>query len=149
MIIEETSDIDLIRSILCRPEIYKTIIDDGCPPADQFTPPLENHEYITGFASGEAVGLMVYHWNDGKYYCHIQVLPEFRKEHALEFARMALDIGLAKNLPIYAEIPTKYGNVIKFAESFGFESIETKKDAHLQDGKLYDVKVLRKDNGLR
>jgi hypothetical protein len=148
MMVRETVDIDQIRSVLCHPEIYKTIIDDGCASAEDFTPPLENHTYIVGLYGDEAVGIMVYHWNNDKYYCHIQVLPEFRKEHALDFARMALDIGLAKNLPIYAEIPVKYGNVIKFAESFGFECIETKEDAHLQGGKLYDVKVLRNDNGL-
>jgi hypothetical protein len=148
MIVEETDDMELIRSIVCHPEIYKTIIDDSCPPAEEFTPPLEGHEYLVGFTGDDAVGIMVYHWNNDKYYCHIQVLPEFRREHALNFARMALDIGLAKNLPIYAEIPCIYGNVVRFAEHFGFKCIEEKEDAHLQDGKLSNVKVLRLDHGI-
>ncbi len=148
MIVESTDDIGLIKSILCHPEIYKTIIDDNCPPAEEFTPPMEDHNYIVGIYGNEAVGIMVYHWIDDKYYCHIQVLPEFRKDHALSFARMALDIGLAKNLPIYAEIPCIYGNVVRFAESFGFKCIGIKEDAHLQDGKLSDIKVLRNDHGI-
>ncbi len=147
MIIAETKNIEEIKSILCHPEIYKVIGDDNSMSSDQFEPPL-TQAYVAGYVEGDIIGIMIYHRFQGKLKCHIQVLPEYRKQYAQEFARMVLSFGEAKNAIIYAEIPECYQNVLKFAKSFGF--LETgnviEKDC-LKDGVYYDVIELRLKNG--
>jgi hypothetical protein len=119
------NDVEQIKKVLCHPDIYKTISGKDCPiTADDFEPPLKGCEYLAGFHKGEIFAIMVYDGRSGRTEIHIQVLPQYRKEFAREFARIALDHGIAKNVPLYADIATKYPNVIKFAESFGFNAVE-------------------------
>jgi hypothetical protein len=131
---EVITDKEQIKKILCHPEIFKTISGKNCPiEAEDFDPPLQGSEYFAGFLDGEIFAIMIYDEQDGRLKLHIQVLPEYRKEHAKEFARIALDYGLAKNVPLYADISDTYPNVIKFTESFGFKKV----------GKVGDVNILR------
>ena len=148
MIVKETKDIEEIKAVLCHPEIYDCISDDTCPHSDDFEPPLESNEYIAGYHKDEIFAVMVYHYKGDKYYTHIQVLPSHRKERAIDFARMALAFGLSKNVPIYAEIPDIYPNVLKFAKSFGFKVVDIKENQHLKNDELGNVSVLRCDNGI-
>jgi len=148
MIIKETKDINEIKKVLCHPDIYGCIADDFCPESKDFEPPLEAL-YIAGYVDSDIIGLMIYHRLEDGLKCHIQVIPEYRKQYARQFARMALDIGEAKNSLIYSEIPTCYPNVIKFAKDFGFTEIGSIKDDYQKDGKLYDVIKLRLDNVIR
>lgn len=143
MNVEETKDISEIKKILCYPEIYACISDDNSPPFDEYEPSL-TATYVAGYVDSDIIGLMIYHTTEKGLKCHIQVLPEFRKEYAREFARMALEFGEAKNSSIYSEIPLCYPNVIRFAKSFGFTEIGIIKDNHLLDGVSFDVMVMRR-----
>lgn len=142
MIVKQTNNIDLVRQLLCSPEIFDLITDDDCKNHEDLKTPID-YEYIIGIVNDEIIGVMVYHHHNNLLYCHIQVLPRYRKAHAREFARMALEFGKAKNVDIYAEIATRHPNVKRFAESFGFEVIETIKDGHIKCGVAYDVNILR------
>jgi hypothetical protein len=144
LIVKETRSIAEIKKILCYPEIYKCISDDNSPPLNEFEPPSEAM-YVAGYVGSDIIGMMIYHVTEEGLKCHIQVLPEFRKKYAREFARMALEIGEAKNSSIYSEIPICYPNVIRFAKSFGFTETGSIKDGHLLNGEQYDVVILRKE----
>jgi hypothetical protein len=142
MIVKETTDIDEIKEILCHPEIYDSITSDNCPPAEKFSPPVnDDYKYVGGFVGGEIVALMVYHtYKDGNE-CHVQVLPEFRKEYARKFGEQSLMFrGLNK---LYAEIPTLYKNVLDFAQLNGFEIIDVRESDYIKNGQTYSVNVLK------
>lgn len=147
MIVKQTTDINEIKHIICNNEIYDCITDDNCPPRDEFEPPVdEDHMYIGGYVNNEIIAIMVYHkYKDGQI-CHVQVLPEFRKEYAIQFGEQSLSFRGTR--PLYAEIPTLYPNVIHFAKLNGFKEIETIKDSHVKDGSLSDVKVMRFNDGI-
>ncbi len=144
----ETIDVEEIKSVLCHPEIYPCISQDGNPTAAEYEPPM-NVRYIGGYVEGTLIGIMVYHpYKDGLK-CHIQVLPEFRKKYAKAFGRIALNFGEAKNAIIYADIATCFENVIAFAEGFGFRITGRIKDNYVRDGKRFDAITMRLNNEFR
>ena len=150
MIVRETNDIGLIKSILCHPEVYGCISCDKSMPVDEFEPPMSPEvQYVAGFVGSAIIGLMIYHDVDDKVKCHIQVLPEYRKRYAKEFARIALNFGKAKNAIIYAEIPECYPNVLRFSKAAGF--FETGKiiDGYAKDSVNHNVIIVRLKNGVR
>jgi len=139
--IKETKDVNEIKKVLCHRDIYNCIADDNCPDSSEFEPPMDA-QYIAGYVDSDIIGLMIYHKVTGGLKCHIQVLPEFRKKYAREFARIAL--GEAKNAIIYSEIPTCYPNVISFAKEFGFTETGIIKDSYPKNGVNYDVIEMRR-----
>ncbi len=141
MILKKTTSIDDIKSILCNPAIYDTITEDNSPLAEDFTPVFEDHLYIGGYVKGEIIALMVYHKHLDGNKCHVQVLPEFRKEYALKFGEQSL--LFRGTLPLYAVIPDLYKNVLEFAKHFGFKVIDKKLNSYVKNGKSYNDNILR------
>jgi len=149
MIIHETNDANIIKSVLCHPEIYGCISCDESMPADEFEPPISSKiQYVAGFVDGAIIGLMIYHDVDDKVKCHIQVLPEYRKECAKKFARMALNFGKAKNAIVYAEIPVCYPNVLRFSKAVGFFETGRIIDGYAKNGENHNVIIVRLKNGV-
>ena len=147
MIIKECHNIDDIKTVLCHPEIYDTITDDNCPKLEDFVPPMnEEYTYIVGYVKGEPIGAMIYHkYRDGNK-CHVQVLPEYRKEYAKKFGEQSL---LFKGtLPLYAEIPDLYKNVLDFALINNFKVIDVKEGDYIKNGQTYNVNVLEFQDGI-
>ncbi len=142
MIVRPTADIDDIKAILCNPAIYDTIADDNCPNIEGFEPPINNkYLYVGGYVDNEIIGLMVYHeYLDGNK-CHVQVLPEHRKEHAKQFGEQSLKHRGTR--PLYAEIPDLYKNVLDFAILNDFKVIKRIDNGFIKDGVNYTVNVLR------
>jgi hypothetical protein len=142
MIVKETKDIDEIKSILCNQAIYDTITDDNCPLVDEFEPPVnDEYRYIAGYIDNKIFGILVFHkYLDGNK-CHVQVLPEYRKEHAIKFGEQALCFN--GTLPLYAEIPDLYENVLNFAFNNNFRIVEVKENDYIKNGEAYNVNVLR------
>lgn len=143
----ETTDLDEIRAVICHPEIYPLISDDECPPADDFEIPLDGFTYIAGFNGGELVSMMVYHQFRDGIKLHMHVLPGHRNL-SREFGSLCLPELTKHNLPVYAEIPEIYENVIKYSIEFGFEIIDTEPKAYLKGGQRHDVFILRLRNGI-
>ena len=141
MIVKETTNIDDIKAILWHPDIYDTITEDKCPPLGEVEPPIRDDiSYIGGYVKGEIIALMVYHkYLDGNK-CHVQVLPEYRKEYAKRFGEQSL--LFRGTLPLYAEIADLYKNVLAFALLNNFKVIDIRKDAHIKNGKTYNVNIL-------
>lgn len=147
MIVKEIDNVEDIKAILCQGAIYECITDDECPHVDNFEPPTDQeYLYVGGYVDGEIIAVMVYHaYMDGNE-CHIQVLPEHRRMHAREFAEQAL---LFKGtLPLYAEIPDLYKNVLNFALDNNFEIIDTKENDYVKNGKTYNLNILRYRDGI-
>ena len=141
MIVKQTNEIGEIIAVLCNPAIYGTITDDNCPKSSDFVPPLDNYKYIGGYVNGQIIALMVYHkYLDGNK-CHVQVLPEYRKEHAEKFGEQSL--LFRGTLPLYAEIPDLYKNVLAFALLNDFSIIKVKENDYIKNGHVYNVNVLR------
>ena len=84
---------------------------------------------------------MVYHKHLDGNKCHVQVLPEFRKEYALKFGEQSL--LFRGTLPLYAVIPDLYKNVLEFALHFGFKVIDKKLNSYVKNGKSYNDNILR------
>jgi hypothetical protein len=141
LIVKKTTCINDIKAVLCNAVIYDTITGDDCPNAEDFEPPVnDEYLYVGGYVGGEIMALMVYHkYLDGNK-CHVQVLPEYRKEHAKTFGEQVL---LFKGtLPLYAEIPDLYKNVLNFALMNGFNVIDVKENDYIKNGEAYNVNVL-------
>ena len=142
MIVKETTDINDIKTVLCHPEIYDSISDDNDPEVENFEPPVnDSYLYVGGYVKGEIIALMVYHsYMNGKE-CHVNVLPEFRKEYAEQFGEQSLIFR--GTLPLYAEIPDLYKNVLHFAKLNNFKVIGVKDDGYIKNGIKYPINVLR------
>lgn len=142
MIVKETTSADEIKAILCNGAIYECITGDNCPKADDFEPPIDKcYTYVAGYVNGVIMAIMVYHEYEDGNKCHVQVLPEYRKEYAREFGEQSLEYR--GTLPLYAEIPDLYKNVLNFAVSNNFEVIKVKENEYIKNGVFYDVNVLR------
>ena len=142
MILKEITNINDIKAVLCHPIIYDTITDDSCPKIEDFDPPItDDYLYVGGYEKVEIIALMVYHkYLDGNE-CHVQVLPEHRKEHAKQFGEQSL--LFRGTLPLYAEIPTLYKNVLDFALINNFKVIKTIDDGYIKNGIKYRINVLK------
>lgn len=141
MIIELTQDVDVIKSILTHPSIYPVISSDLAPKPEDYTPDTKGKVIMVGMVDDVPMALMIlYPCNDVTAWCHVQVLPEYRKEHAYEFGIEAIAYAwdLLGVLKIVAQIPAIYPNVIAFAEKCGFTQEGVNKNSHLKDGKLVD-----------
>jgi hypothetical protein len=145
MIVKETTNQEQIRTILCNLLIYDTIASDDCPGVNDFDIPFDGHRYVGGFVNGEIIALMVYHtYKDGNK-CHVQVLPEHRKEYAQKFGEQSLMFRGTQ--PLYAEIASLYQNVLDFALTFGFEVLDKTIADYKKNGQLYDTYILRFNDG--
>lgn len=150
MIVRETRCLGEIKKILCDPEIYRVISDDNRPSIEEFEPPLERGiTYLGGYVDNEIIALMIYHTENERLYCHIQVLPEFREQYAKEFATKALNEQLEDSQECWCEIPICYVNVLRFAIGFGFEYVERQYKSYLNNGELIDIMVMRYTHGIR
>jgi hypothetical protein len=141
LILKKTTDISEIKTVLCNEVIYATIGSDSAPLITEFEPPVnDEYLYIGGYVKGEIIALMVYHKYLNGNECHVQVLPKHRKEHAIKFGEQALEFR--GTLPLYAEIPSLYKNVLDFALLNSFEVIKVRKNDYIKNGQPYDVNVL-------
>ena len=143
MILKKIADVSEIKAVLCNEVIYDTITGDTCPSSLDFEPPVnDDYLYIGGYVKGEIIALMVYHkYKDGTLFCHVQVLPDFRKSHALEFGRRSLKFK--GECELYAVIPNIYRNVLRFADAFGFVVVGKIEEAGVKNGKSFDEYVLK------
>lgn len=127
------------RAVMAHPEIWDCISADIVPPPDQFdwTGLVAKWRCICGYVDGKPVALMMYHSHMDGQKLHIQVIPEYRAEYAKQFADLAL---MFAQYPLYAEIPDMYPNVQRFAESFGFESMESYQSPATKNGEHYTIR---------
>lgn len=147
MIIVDTKDPELIKTVLCDPGIYERVNDDYSVPVQEFEPRfVPGIQYIAGFVDNAIIGLMVYTYHHSGIKCHLSVLPKYRQKYARKFARMVFKFGKAKNASIYAEIPTLFPEVIRFAKDLDFKVVGKIEKGRKKFGKFYDLIILRLHN---
>ena len=141
MKIRISDDAEEIRGILTHPDIYAVISSDLAPPAQHYIVDMNEKVFLVGYVDEKPIGVMIFYpCGDVACWCHIQVLPEYRKEHAFAFGKMAVQwawdsLAIAK---LVAQIPAIYPNVIRFAEMHDFEIEGINKRSYLKDGQLID-----------
>ena len=140
MIVDRCYDVDVVRAILAHPAIYDCIAEDGTPLREDFTLVLEGIACVIGIVGSEPIGVMIYHPINGiTWECHVQVLPEYRKQHASEFFQKALDWAFAMGAKkVVAQIPFLYPNVKGFALKHGFEIEGINRKSYLKNGQIHD-----------
>ena len=140
MLVARCYDIDVVRAILTHPAIYECISEDGTPSREDFIPPMIGAAYVVGIVGAEPIGIVMFHpINVITWECHVQVLPEYREDHADEFAEKAVgwawDMGVQK---LVAQIPFLYPNVRDFGLRHGFQVEGINRRSYLKKGQLHD-----------
>lgn len=143
MILRRTFDADEIRAILTDPDIYERITSDDAKKVE--IPLTRDFFYLIAEVSGNPIGLAILHPYEDGFEAHYQVLPQYRKSHAVQFAQKALE--MFRGHKIYGLVPEYYPNVIAFDKKIGFEHIDTIPNDFKKDGQLYDRFVMRNNNG--
>lgn len=142
MRVNETQDLDKIHAVLRHSAIYPVISDDSCPDdPEKFIAPLEGVRYVLGEDDGEPFAVFIIHPHKEGEKIHIQVLPEHR-DQAKEFAAMGLRHTTGK---LYADIPLLYPNVIRFAEDFGFRSVDYDDLEYTKNGVRYMSALMERE----
>lgn len=143
LIIQRTRDIDLIKTVLCHPEIYPCIGDDSSPAVEDYEPEMDS-EFIIGVTQSKVIALAIYTLHAWGKEMHIQVIPQYRKEYARKFARGALRFN---HDVLFAKVPMCFSNVIAFAKEFNFNEIDIVKDGYKKGDITADIKILRREIG--
>jgi hypothetical protein len=130
-----------IKGVLCHPEIYDRIAEDGMPNWEDYEPDIDG---VMCVMDENKIGVMLYHWVNGiTLECHIQILPEYRKE-ANKFCQLALEWvwDNTKATKIVAQIPELYPDVVKFAYKNGFQLEGMNESSYMKNGKIYSQMYL-------
>tara|TARA_R110000824_G_scaffold76487_10_gene193742 strand:+ start:151 stop:567 length:417 start_codon:yes stop_codon:yes gene_type:complete len=125
VIIEQTFSLDVINYVLKEPQVWQEVCGQYNELIEDIEPNLRDYIYLVGHVNMDIIGLFIIHGSEYGYKCHVQVLPEHRKEHALEFGKKVID-WTWNNTDInklIALIPQKFPNVIGFAETQGFKDL--------------------------
>ena len=125
--------------VLKHPEIFDSITSDSCPSIVEWDFEIDKQEFLLGEVEDQAAALMIFYPDSPGWYCHVQVIPEYRK-YAAEFGHKSLD-WFWKNHEVndlYAEIPSKYPKVVRFAEKNGFKPDITLEDIYIKNGLTYN-----------
>jgi hypothetical protein len=128
VIIERSYDYRLIKQIMTEPQIWQEICGVYGDKIEEFEPVIENYIYLIGYDKINIIGLFIIHPENNGFMCHVQVIPERRKEHALEFGKKVIQWTWSNTdiNTLDALIPEKFKNVISFAKLQGFKVIEYK-----------------------
>ena len=149
MIIGRSEDYDAIRAVLTHPEIWEVISGD-CENRESFEFDVGEDLHVLGYDNGNVIGLVNLHFKDALgWQVHIQVLPEYREEHADNFARETLKY-IWKNTEINklrALIPEIYPNVKRFSESLGFKEEGFITNSYVKGGQLYSKWLMMIERG--
>ena len=117
-VVKETKNTSEIEKIIFDNEIYDRIKIEGIEVKKL---PIKNTIYIGGYLNDEIIAVMVYYRRTKYTTCHIHVLKAHRARLAARFGWESLLMRPCNVL--YTNIPSKFPEVIKFAEHFGFKYV--------------------------
>ena len=108
---------------MTEPQIWQEICGGYGDKIEEFEPVVDDYVYLIGYDKLNIIGLFIIHETKACYKCHVQVIPERRKQYAAEFGEKVIQ-WVWDNTDINkltALIPSNLTNVISFAELQGFE----------------------------
>ena len=128
------------------PDIWKTISEDGASK-DDYTPDLINDLWMGAFIDDDCIGLFSFHSVTGvTLQLHVQILPEYRKDHSMEAMGKIWDWFLESVdkafVKVTVSIPVIYQNVYKFALANGFKDEGLNRTSFKKNGQIVDQWLL-------
>lgn len=153
MIVERTTDKEAIKEIITNPSIWETIAGDD-DSIDTYEPPLGENVYVIGYDEFKPIGLFIIHPTSiGLWQCHIQVMPEQREKHAVEFGNKVVQWVWDNTVinKLIALIPEIYPNVKKFSEIQGFKEEGFITNSYSKGGEMFGrwlVAINRGEHGI-
>ena len=146
MRIERTFDEQVVKSVMLHPAIWATVAEDDQIPGD-WEPETDGECWLEVVNGDTLVGLYNFHpTNSTTLEIHAHVLPQYRKDCAFESGDLALKWMLEQAPEQYqkviAQVPTLYGNVIKFTLAHGFTLEGINRLSDRIGGVLYDQYLL-------
>ena len=143
---ERTHSMDLVRKVMCHPMLYPHLIDDGCPPPEEFYPhDVPTFWYVTVYDDDELLGLWMFTpQNAVCWEVHTCLLPCSWGIRAREAAqRMATWIwNHTQCRRIVTTVPSRNRLALRFAEDAGMRQFGVNEKSFLKDGKLQDQILL-------
>ncbi len=119
MIIEITTDIEKIKSVLCDPEIFYKISDGE--DIETFEPPLNGCLYLIGYVDNEVIGLSCFHGYKNGFMFHPNVIKRYRAKYGQDFVQKTANMLKCR---LYVEIPKIRRGLVNLAKHVGFSEID-------------------------
>lgn len=149
--IKETTDQEEIKKVLYHPDILPNISEDSIKI--DTSKPIDIIDGIRFFATyyeNKLSGMFLLDVQEDVADIHITMLPEFRKDIAYNTGCVFInkcfnELGIKK---LTAVIPSKYNNVLKFAQKIGFKIVNKTKNTYMSNKVYYDDYYLELNNGI-
>ena len=144
MIVSRTYDASVIKQIMTRPDIWKTVSEDG-QKAEAFEPDMGQNCFLL-ISDNEVIGLYQLKCMNGvTIELHPMVFPECRSEYGKASCQAVLQ-WIVDNVDwcqkVNATIPVIYKHVKRFAKSMGFVEEGINRKSYIKDGVLVDQYLL-------
>lgn len=140
-VVSRTFDVDLIKSVMFRPDVFATVAEDGCTE-DDLVINVNSECWLKVEADGQLIGVYNYHViNSTTVQIHPAIFPEYRGKLALQSGKLAL-LWLVENSnyqKVICAIPDIYRNVILFAMQCGLVKEGNNRRSYLKSGKIHDM----------
>ena len=119
--ITQTTDMDIVSSILSDPSIWYSISPDGVEPFD-----VPYDSQCTYFLLDDSAGVVIFHPFRGGAKVHPNILPQYRGKLAFKAVEQCIQAMFGNGYQgIYAEIDPKLRHVTMFARQLGFRLLES------------------------
>lgn len=133
---------EAIGAIFTHPDIWVTIAEDNCTP-DSFAPDFSTEIYMAVKVDEKIIGFYAFAVKSGfELDIHAQILPEFRKKHALASGEKILkwfyNEAPKRFLKLTAQVPFKYPNVKEFSTRLGLQVEGVNRSSYLKEGEIWD-----------
>jgi len=154
MIVEMTTDMTLVRSILIEKDIWERAAEDGIDQDTWFPGYDSMTAWLLCVDDEDIIGVILLHTDTN---VSVKMHPYLRKEHRQKgrimmkaFYRWIMENSQEKIAKINVTIPENQVKVINFAKKVGFKKEGLNRDSYLKDGQLYGQKnlgITRKEIG--
>ena len=141
--IKQTKDINLIKSILKKDNVYDGLVYDNSPPIDKWTPDIMNTIWFALYDNQDLAGLIkLSYLNYVLWIPHVIIYKQFRGQGSEGWGKLAAQYmrevyGAKKFMAM-----TPYKNAKKYAEKIGFKHVHTLTKSIKKNGELLDQYIL-------
>ena len=143
LILERTYNLDQINKVILHPEIFKVVAEYNQTPED-FKTDVNSDAWVLVKVKDEIIGVYVLHpHNSTTSEIHAHILPEFRKDYALESGSKILEWFLdTEYQKLIAQVPDIYPNVKNFCIANGFIVEGVNRKSYKKNGVVMDLTLL-------